>query len=61
MLEPIGNMKLHEITGESFEEINSVFDPEHIRCTSRTVPIEAWRGGYPLRPASVYALEMKTV
>ncbi|GAB6930495.1 hypothetical protein JCM10914A_44780 [Paenibacillus sp. JCM 10914] len=54
-------MKLHEITGESFEEINSVFDPEHIRCTSRTVPIEAWRGGYPLRPASVYALEMKTV
>jgi len=49
---------LHEITGESVQDINSVFEPERIACTTRTVPLAAWRRGYPLRPASVYALEL---
>ncbi|WP_028404277.1 alpha-L-arabinofuranosidase C-terminal domain-containing protein [Paenibacillus sp. FSL M8-0142] len=49
---------LHEITGDSVEAINSVFEPECIKSTVRTVPFEALQNGYPLRPASVYALEM---
>lgn len=60
-LEPSGDtLLLHEITGDSFEAINSVFEPDRIACQSRTVPLAAWRQGYPLRPASVYALEIKT-
>jgi alpha-N-arabinofuranosidase len=50
---------LHEITGESFEEINSVFEPNLIVCTSRVVPAAEWQRGFPLRPSSVYALEIK--
>lgn len=60
-LEPSGDtLLLHEITGDSFEAINSVFEPDRIACQSRTVPLAACRQGYPLRPASVYALEIKT-
>lgn len=60
-LEPSGDtLLLHEITGDSFEAINSVFEPDRIACQSRTVPLAAWRQGCPLRPASVYALEIKT-
>lgn len=55
-----GETMLHEITGDSFDAINSVFEPERIGCKTRAVPAAAWKQGYPLRPASVYALELKT-
>ncbi|MCM3782050.1 alpha-L-arabinofuranosidase [Neobacillus mesonae] len=58
---PTGEVRLHEITGDSFEAINSVFEPDRVRCTTRTVSSEVWKGGYPLRPASVYALEFNIV
>lgn len=58
--EPLGDALLYEITGDSFEEINSVFEPERITCRKRVLPAEAWQQGYPLRPTSVYALELKT-
>ncbi|MCR2805175.1 alpha-L-arabinofuranosidase C-terminal domain-containing protein [Paenibacillus soyae] len=51
---------LYEITGDSYDEINSVFEPEHIRCKQSTVSAEEWRRGFPLRPSSVYALEINT-
>ncbi|MBB3111340.1 alpha-N-arabinofuranosidase [Paenibacillus phyllosphaerae] len=50
---------LHEITGNSIDDINSVFEPERIVSKERVVRAEAWEQGYPLRPASVYALEWK--
>lgn len=50
---------LYEITGDSYDAINSVFEPERIRCEEKVVPAEQWKLGYPLRPASVYVLEMK--
>ncbi len=50
---------LHEITGDSYDDINSVFEPERVVCTTRTVPAAAWRDGFVLRPFSVYALEIK--
>ncbi|MEC0372288.1 alpha-L-arabinofuranosidase C-terminal domain-containing protein [Paenibacillus chibensis] len=58
--ESSGDTVLYEITGSSFEDINSVFDPEHIRCTTRSVPAADWESGYPLRKTSVYAVEIKT-
>lgn len=54
-----GDAVLYEITGDSFEEINSVFAPERIVCKTRTVPAEAWREGCVLRPFSIYALEVR--
>lgn len=50
---------LHEITGDSFEDINSVFEPERIMSRTKNVPAAAWQDGYPLRPHSVYAVEFK--
>ncbi|MGG6311501.1 alpha-L-arabinofuranosidase C-terminal domain-containing protein [Paenibacillus macerans] len=58
--DPSGETVLHEITGDSIDEINSVFTPDRIGCKANVVPADVWRQGYPLRPASVYALEMKT-
>lgn len=54
-----GETVLHEITGDSFEDINSVFEPDRIACTTRVVPAAAWQDGYPLRKTSVYAVEIK--
>lgn len=51
---------LYEITAESEWDINSVFAPDYISCKSNSIPFEAWKAGYPLRPASVYALEIRT-
>ncbi|WP_410769629.1 alpha-L-arabinofuranosidase C-terminal domain-containing protein [Fontibacillus sp. BL9] len=51
---------LYEITGESEWDINSVFAPDCISCKPTSIPFEAWKAGYPLRPASVYALEIRT-
>jgi len=47
---------LHEITGDSPEAINSVFEPRAIVRKTRTVSADEWRAGYPLRPSSVYAV-----
>nr|WP_237391763.1 alpha-L-arabinofuranosidase C-terminal domain-containing protein [Paenibacillus dendrobii] len=58
-LEYTGDTRLYEITGDSYEDINSVFEPDLITCTSRTVPVSAWQQGYPLRATSVYAVEIK--
>ncbi|MFD2329983.1 alpha-L-arabinofuranosidase C-terminal domain-containing protein [Cohnella sp. GCM10020058] len=49
---------LHEITGDSPDEINSVFEPAKIACTTRVVSAAEWRSGYPLRPSSIYAIEI---
>jgi alpha-L-arabinofuranosidase len=54
-----GETLLHEITGNSPHDINSVFEPDRIACTSRAVPTAAWQEGYVLRPTSIYALEIK--
>lgn len=56
-----GETVLHEITGDSPDEINSVFEPDRIVCRSRMVPADEWQRGYPLRPASVYAVEIKGI
>ncbi|MBD2871774.1 alpha-L-arabinofuranosidase C-terminal domain-containing protein [Paenibacillus arenilitoris] len=50
---------VHEITGDHYENINSVFEPDRIVSASSAVPASEWRSGYTLRPASVYALEIK--
>lgn len=50
---------LHEITGESPDDINSVFEPSGIVSKSRIVPAAEGQSGYLLRPASVYVLEIK--
>jgi len=50
---------LHEISGDSPDAINSVFEPRHIVATSRTVPAGEWQRGYPLRPFSVYAVVIR--
>ncbi|MEF2965467.1 alpha-L-arabinofuranosidase C-terminal domain-containing protein [Paenibacillus sp. M1] len=55
-----GGTLLYEITGDSEREINSVFEPDRIACKVNVVPAEAWKAGYPLRPTSVYALEIRT-
>ena len=55
-----GDTVLHEITGDSFEDINSVFEPDRIACTTRIVPASAWQEGYPLRKTSIYAVEIKS-
>ncbi|WP_127594608.1 alpha-L-arabinofuranosidase C-terminal domain-containing protein [Paenibacillus lautus] len=57
--EASGETTLYEITGNSYDDINSVFQPDHIVCKESRVPVEAWRQGYNLRPSSVYALEFK--
>ncbi|MGO4542715.1 alpha-L-arabinofuranosidase C-terminal domain-containing protein [Paenibacillus sp. 2TAB19] len=57
--EPGEETVVHEITGDSPEDINSVFEPDRIISESRIVPAAEWERGYPLRPASVYCLEMK--
>ncbi|MCC3372141.1 alpha-L-arabinofuranosidase C-terminal domain-containing protein [Cohnella sp. REN36] len=50
--------RLYEITADRFDDINSVFDPAHIVCTTRAVAADEWRRGYTLRPTSIYALEV---
>jgi alpha-N-arabinofuranosidase len=57
--EPSEETLLYEITGDSSDEINSVFAPDRIRCKASAVPASAWLNGYILRPSSVYALEIK--
>ncbi|MGO4694842.1 alpha-L-arabinofuranosidase C-terminal domain-containing protein [Paenibacillus sp. 2TAB26] len=49
---------LYEITGDSYDDINSVFEPERIISKKKVVPAEEWKLGYPLRPTSVYVLEV---
>lgn len=46
---------LHEITGESYDDINSVMEPVNIMCRDRVVPAAEWQDGVTLRPHSVYA------
>jgi alpha-N-arabinofuranosidase len=53
------DVRVHEIAGDSTEAINSVFEPDRIVCAERVVPVSAWRDGFALRPASVYALEIR--
>jgi alpha-N-arabinofuranosidase len=51
---------LYEITGESYESINSVFEPDNIGCTKREIKVSAsGKAGFEARPFSIYALEMK--
>lgn len=52
---------LYEITSESHNHINSVFQPDHIKCTERRVLTEDWQRGYLLRPSSIYVLEFGKV
>lgn len=55
----VGAARVHEITGDSYDEINSVFDPERVVCKTKEVAAAAWQDGYPLRPHSVYAVQFK--
>lgn len=55
----VGDTRLHEITGDTYDEINSVFDPERVVCKSQDVEAAAWKNGYTLRPHSVYAVQFK--
>ncbi|NUU76844.1 alpha-L-arabinofuranosidase C-terminal domain-containing protein [Paenibacillus xylanilyticus] len=48
---------LHEITGDSYDDINSVFQPDHIRSDECVVPAHKWQQGHVLRPFSIYVLE----
>lgn len=59
-LEPSQDWILHEITSDSFADINSVFSPDLITCTTSSIPPEIWRDGLRLRPSSIYALEIQT-
>ncbi|WP_064640871.1 alpha-L-arabinofuranosidase C-terminal domain-containing protein [Paenibacillus sp. AD87] len=52
---------LYEITSDSYNNINSVFQPNHIKCTERSVLTEDWQRGYALRPSSIYVLEFGKV
>ena len=36
---------LYEITGNSYDDVNSVFQPDYIVCQESKVPAEAWRWG----------------
>ncbi|MDO3408931.1 alpha-L-arabinofuranosidase C-terminal domain-containing protein [Saccharibacillus sp. CPCC 101409] len=56
--EASGEAVLHEITGDSAWDINSVFEPDRIACRTRGIAAEDWKAGLALRPASVYALEI---
>ncbi|MNN56445.1 hypothetical protein D3C81_1713760 [compost metagenome] len=51
---------LHVITGDSDQDLNTVFEPNRIISKMSVVPVETWKTGYALRPSSVYALEMRT-
>ncbi|MDU2238951.1 MAG: alpha-L-arabinofuranosidase [Paenibacillus sp.] len=51
---------LHVITGDSDQDLNTVFEPNRIASKMSVVPVETWKTGYPLRPSSIYALEMRT-
>jgi alpha-N-arabinofuranosidase len=51
---------LYEITGESYDDINSVLEPENIMCRDRVVSAEDWQRGVQLRPFSVYAAVFRT-
>lgn len=57
--EPSEETLLYEITGDSIDEINNVFAPNRISCKASPVPTSALFSGYPLRPSSVYAIEIK--
>lgn len=50
-----GETTLYEITGDNYDDINEVFQPEHIMCRERAVPAAEWQRGVSLRPHSVYA------
>lgn len=52
-------MTLYEITGDSYEDINSVFEPNRIVCKSTSVPSADWQDGLVLRPHSIYAASFK--
>lgn len=56
-----GEMVLHEITGDSFDDINSVFEPERIVCKTKSVSSADWQDGLSLRPHSVYAASFKVM
>lgn len=49
------------ITGNSYDDVNSVFQPDYIVCQEIKVPTEAWQRGHLLRSSSVYALEFKSL
>ena len=51
---------LYQITGDAYDEINSVFEPGNIACRMERVPAAVWKDGYPLRPHSVFAVTFKT-
>lgn len=59
--EASGESTLYEITGNSYDDVNSVFQPDYIVCQESKVPTEAWQRGHLLRSSSVYALEFKSL
>ncbi|WP_020617869.1 alpha-L-arabinofuranosidase C-terminal domain-containing protein [Paenibacillus daejeonensis] len=50
---------LYEITGDGYEAINSVFEPDTILCRDRVIPTDQWSQGVLLRPTSVYAVVVR--
>ncbi|OMF81564.1 alpha-L-arabinofuranosidase C-terminal domain-containing protein [Paenibacillus glucanolyticus] len=57
--EASGETTVYEITGNFYDDINSVFQPEQIKCKEYGVSAEELQRGYPLRPSSIYALEFR--
>ncbi|MEX3619300.1 alpha-L-arabinofuranosidase C-terminal domain-containing protein [Paenibacillus glucanolyticus] len=57
--EASGETTVYEITGNFYDDINSVFQPEQIKCTEYGVSAEELQRGYALRPSSIYALEFR--
>ncbi|MDR6550946.1 hypothetical protein [Paenibacillus qinlingensis] len=55
-----GTGTIHEITGDSYDSINSVFEPNAITCTSKSINNNDGQISCQLRPTSIYALEFKT-
>lgn len=58
-LEPSPEAILYEISGQSTEDYNSVFEPQRITCSSREISDTDWGSGLRLAPSSIYALEIK--
>lgn len=57
--EASGETTVYEITGNFYDDINSVFQPEQIKCKEYGVSAEELQRGYALRPSSIYALEFR--
>lgn len=57
--EASGETTVYEITGNFYDDINSVFQPEQIKCKEYGVSAEELQRGYALRPSSNYALEFR--